>query len=139
MTRTRLIVGIAVALVAVAGGLWLSLRRDRAVGTGPATDVVTRRDLSTTLTALGVVRAMVGAEVRVGSRVSGRVEKLYANVGDEVEKGEVIALIDDRDLRAKVDHARADAEAAEAKWREAVAASAAQPSRTAAGISESRK
>jgi hypothetical protein len=34
---------------------------------------------------LGAVKAQIGAEVRVGSRISGRVSRLRANIGDRIE------------------------------------------------------
>jgi pyruvate/2-oxoglutarate dehydrogenase complex dihydrolipoamide acyltransferase (E2) component len=50
----------------------------------------------------------VGAEVNVGARISGRLEKLYVNVGDSVVKGQVIAEIEKEDLEAMKAVAEAD-------------------------------
>ncbi len=139
MRRPRSVTVIALLVVAVSGGgTFLLLRHRKQTEGAPPTATVSRRDLSATLTATGSVRAMVGAEVKVGARVSGRVEKLYANVGDDVRAGQLIALIDDREFRAAVDQRRADVVATEAKWRQAVAAAAAQPHRTAAALAEAR-
>ena len=77
------------------------------------TATVTRRDIRAQIQATGVVRAMIGAEVKVGSRVSGKVERLFANIGDQVKKGDPIAQLEDIDLGARV--ARAEAELAKAK------------------------
>jgi multidrug efflux pump subunit AcrA (membrane-fusion protein) len=77
------------------------------------TATVSRRDIRAQIQATGVVRAMVGAEVKVGSRVSGKVERLYANIGDKVKKGDPIAKLEDADLKARV--ARAEAELASAR------------------------
>ncbi len=65
------------------------------------TAVVSRRDLGSTVFALGVIEPKVGAEVRVGSRVSGVVNRLRANIGDYVEQGDIIAEIDDEELQAR--------------------------------------
>jgi len=59
---------------------------------------------------------MVGAEVKVGSRVSGVVSRLRANIGDVVQAGAIIAEIDDAEFQARVAQseaalARAEAEA----------------------------
>jgi macrolide-specific efflux system membrane fusion protein len=51
---------------------------------------------------------MVGAEVKVGSRITGKVERLYASIGDRVKKGDVIVQLDQEDLRARVAKAKAD-------------------------------
>jgi macrolide-specific efflux system membrane fusion protein len=51
--------------------------------------------------ATGVVRPRVGAEVRVGSQVSGIVEELNVTVGSHVKQGEVLARIDARALASR--------------------------------------
>ena len=50
---------------------------------------------------------MVGAEVKVGCRISGKVERLYANIGDWIEKDKIIAEIEKKDLQAQVAQKRA--------------------------------
>jgi len=54
------------------------------------------------VTALGSVKPQVGAEVRLGARIPGKVERLRANVGDYVEKGQIIAELEQEDLKANV-------------------------------------
>lgn len=66
------------------------------------TNVVTRRDIGSTVLATGIIKPKVGAEVKVGSRISGVVRKLRANIGDFVKTGQLIAEIDDAELRAKL-------------------------------------
>jgi RND family efflux transporter MFP subunit len=58
---------------------------------------------------------MVGAEVKVGSRIPGRVDQLAVQVGDRVKAGQVIARLEQEDLRAAVELARANLANAEAK------------------------
>lgn len=65
------------------------------------TTVVSRRDIGSSVFATGIIKPMVGAEVRVGSRVSGLVKNLYANVGDYVKKGQTIAELEPSELAAK--------------------------------------
>jgi multidrug efflux pump subunit AcrA (membrane-fusion protein) len=116
--RTRrkwLWIGLALAVTALgSAGAWYTLTRS-ASPAGPAVAPVTRRDLSATVTATGTIKAMVGAEVRVGARIPGRVEELTVQVGDRVKAGQVIARLEQDDLRAAVEKARADLAAAEAK------------------------
>jgi len=66
------------------------------------TAVAVRRDIGSTVLATGIIKPKVGAEVKVGSRISGVVKKLRANIGDYVKAGQVIAEIDDAELRAKL-------------------------------------
>jgi macrolide-specific efflux system membrane fusion protein len=62
---------------------------------------VERRDISSVVKATGVIKPMVGAEVRVGSSVSGVVSRLFVRIGDTVEKGKLLAELDDRELVAR--------------------------------------
>ena len=80
---------------------------------------VSRRDIGTTVFALGIIKPMVGAEVRVGSRISGVVNRLRANIGDYVEAGSVIAELDDAELRARLAQARASLEKATVDYEQA--------------------
>jgi macrolide-specific efflux system membrane fusion protein len=84
------------------------------------TTAVTRRDIGSTVLATGIIKPMVGAEVRVGSRVSGIVKKLYVNVGDAVREGTLLAEIDPTEFEARVRQAEADLEVARANLEFAV-------------------
>ena len=68
---------------------------------------VMRRDIVSVVKATGVIKPMVGAEVRVGSSVSGVVSRLYVRIGDRVKKGELLAELDDRELVARRDASEA--------------------------------
>jgi len=69
---------------------------------------VTLGALSETITATGVIRPVIGAEVNVGSRISGTVVSLPVEVGDRVAVGQVLAELDATALQAEADEARAD-------------------------------
>jgi len=75
----------------------------------PGAEVVRlmRRDISSVVKATGVIKPMVGAEVRVGSSVSGVVSRLFVRIGDPVEKGKLLAELDDRELVARRDASEA--------------------------------
>ena len=64
---------------------------------------VTRRDIGTAAKATGVIKPMIGAEVNVGSSVSGVVMRLLVQIGDHVEKGQLLAELDSRELAARRD------------------------------------
>jgi RND family efflux transporter MFP subunit len=78
------------------------------------TETVKRRDIASSVQATGVIRAKIGAEVKVGARISGKVEKLYANIGDVVKKGQVIARLEQEDLQAKVNETKMNLKVADA-------------------------
>jgi HlyD family secretion protein len=75
---------------------------------------VARRDLASVVKATGIIKPRVGAEVRVGSRVSGVVKRLHVRIGDRVSKNQLLAELDDRDLVARRDEAAATAQQADA-------------------------
>ncbi len=75
---------------------------------------VHRGSIRLEVTATGAVKPQVGAEVRVGSRISGKVERLFVQAGDRVERGQLVAVIEHKDLEARMKAARRDMEGAEA-------------------------
>jgi HlyD family secretion protein len=75
---------------------------------------VARRDIGTVAKATGVIKPMIGAEVNVGSSVSGVVRRLFVQIGDRVERGQLLAELDSRALTA-----RRDADAAALKVAQA--------------------
>jgi HlyD family secretion protein len=85
-------------------------------GTGAGGNFVPAKmmELPAQIVATGTVAPQVGAEVPVGPRVSGTLKKLYVQIGDVVKKGQVLGVLDDRDLAANVDSATASLAAAKA-------------------------
>lgn len=77
----------------------------------------TRRTLASTVKATGVVKPRIGAEVKVGSRVSGVVARLHVRIGDTVARGQLLAELETRELRARRDQAEAALASAEATLR----------------------
>ena len=67
--------------------------------------------------ASGVIKPCVGAEVRVGSQLSGVVKRLHVQVGDPVSPGQRLAELDDRELLARLDEANANHRLALAELR----------------------
>ena len=115
--RGKYVFGLMLLFCLAGGlGLWWKYGHD-AKGADPAQSAakVERRNLSSTVLATGAVKPQIGAEVRVGARISGKVERLYANIGDVVKKGQVIAELETADLEAKVNQRAAELKMAEAK------------------------
>ena len=112
MKRSWWGVSVATALAVSVAALARGTRPTVADATGAAvidtpTVRLSRRDAEAVVKATGVIRPQVGAEVRVGSRISGVVSRLYVRVGDAVRKGQLLATLDDTDLRARRDEAAA--------------------------------
>lgn len=61
-----------------------------------------RGSINLEVSATGVVKPQVGAQVKVGARLSGKVQKLFVTQGDRVKAGQLIAIIEHEDLKAEV-------------------------------------
>ena len=104
------------SLAAVAiGWWWYTHRVPGEVESAISTATVARQDFSSSVLATGAVQAQVGAEVRVGARLSGKVERLYANIGDNVTKGQIVAELEKADLEAMVGQRQAELDLAQAR------------------------
>ena len=109
MKKGRWSAGLTLTVLITATGLyaWSSNEADS------STDIrriarVAFGSLSETITATGVIRPVTGAEVNVGSRISGTVVSLPVEVGDRVATGQLLAELDATALQAEADEARAD-------------------------------
>lgn len=80
-----------------------------------ATAEVKMGDVRKVLQATGIVKAQVGAIVRIGARATGTIKEMRVRVGDAVTAGQTIALIDDRELVAQRDQAEATLEKSKAE------------------------
>ena len=115
MKRKLLLGSILVAGSAAGFWFWRSQGNQPEPTAAPATGRVTRRDFTMTVQAIGAVKPQIGAEVRVGARISGQVVRLHANLRDRVEQGQTIAELEQEELQAAVDERRAELQLAEAK------------------------
>ncbi len=113
--RTVLLILLSACAIVVVGFWWRRSHDQQSSNSELTTSKVIRRDFTSTVLAVGVVKPQVGAEVRVGARISGRVEKLLANIGDVVEKGQIVAELEKADLEATVAQRQAESQIAEAK------------------------
>ncbi len=66
-----------------------------------------RQDFIPQIQARGLIKPSVGSEVRVGSRVSGIVQKLNVKIGDTVTKGQLLAELEPTELTARLNQAEA--------------------------------
>jgi RND family efflux transporter MFP subunit len=108
------ILGMALVASLAGGYLW---QRAGVASTepDPQTVRVRRETLDRTVSATGVIRPKVGAEIDVGSRVSGIVRSIPVKVGHPVGRGDLLALIDPTEFEAEMAQARADLALAEAQ------------------------
>ncbi len=60
---------------------------------------------------------MEARDIRVGSKVGGRIDKVLVREGDRVQPGQTLITFDDKELLASLDQSRAAAEKAQRGYR----------------------
>jgi HlyD family secretion protein len=110
---------VAALVVLVVAGLvtWRVLRRPSPLQYQTA--AVVKGPVVARVTATGILSAVV--TVQVGSQVSGRIAKLYADYNSTVKKGQLIAEIDPALFEANLAQAKANVLAAEGQLKQAQA------------------
>jgi RND family efflux transporter MFP subunit len=105
--------GVGVLAVSVAFLARAAARRGREQAPGAQVVRVERRTIGSSVKATGVVKPRIGAEVKVGSRVSGVVSRLHVRIGDAVARGQRAHLERKRALGAAALLPAADLDLAE--------------------------
>lgn len=104
--RLRLVV---VALLAAAGAAWWLTRKPPAPPVPPS-GVVALADITQTVQAAGVLQAKT--RVDVGAQVSGQIQTIHVQLGQQVKKGDLLVSLDPELARSDV--AQAEASVAQA-------------------------
>ena len=101
--RQRVVLtAIVVVLVVGVGAMsWYGMRNAHHAGAALQTVKAFRTNLTETISATGSVTAQTGAQVKIGSDVTGLIKHLYADVGSQVQKGQIIAELDVPDMAAQ--------------------------------------
>lgn len=115
MTRKRLVYMALALLLLAGGGYYYAKGRGAGETKILATAKVERGQVRRVLEATGIIKAQVGASVKIGARATGAISRVYVRVGDSVKKGQVVAEIDARELLAQRQEAAARVRLAEAK------------------------
>ena len=111
MTRTVLFIGAALLAIGAINYTILSARRTAAV---PAAAVERATDI--VAAGPGVVEAL-SEDIRVSSQVGGRLQRVLVDEGDAVSAGQVLAVVENADYRARVASAEATVRLREADAR----------------------
>ncbi len=108
---------ISGSVILLALSAWMLLCNGNTNGKSDSSDYTTlkvqRRSIEQFVTATGIVKPKIGAEVKVGAQVSGVVVRLYVEIGSNVKKGDLLAEIESSGYKAKVKMAQAQKEIAE--------------------------
>jgi multidrug efflux pump subunit AcrA (membrane-fusion protein) len=99
--------GLAALILAVALGLYFKSGQNGGETKVLATAGVRYGDVRKVLQATGIVKAQVGAIVKIGARATGYISRMLVKVGDWVNKGDLIAEIDAREAEAGREQAEA--------------------------------
>lgn len=114
----RAVIVVVLVLVLIGAGVWWAWKAAHPADNGAAgliTDTVTRGDLIETISATGSVNAETGAQVKIGSQITGRIKKLNADVGSQVTAGQIIAVLDLPDIQAQLNQSKDNLAAAQIK------------------------
>ena len=101
----RVLVGVPTVLLVGLAAAWGYLREGDSADPGFATAAVTRGAIEDTVTALGALQPL--QYVDVGAQVSGQLRRIHVEIGDQVGEGDLLAEIDPRIYRARVEADRA--------------------------------
>ncbi len=114
--RWKYLALFALVVAAVIGWrMWQTAHTVNDGASGLITETVKRGDLIETVSATGSVTAQTGAQVKIGSQITGRIKKLNADVGSQVKAGQIIAELDLPDVQAQLDQAKANLAGAKTK------------------------
>ena len=109
---------MVVLAVLVGAGLGLGLFKSGKNGKVKyRTDVIAKGDIESTVVTSGTLDAVT--VVDVGSQVSGKIAKLFADFNSPVKAGQIVAQLDLELLQAKVDQNQSNYESAQARFEQA--------------------
>jgi HlyD family secretion protein len=111
MTRRRVLIGVALLVVAAIAGT-VAYRRRGPAAPEVAVEAVVRRDLEALVSASGKIEPK--RSVNISADTMGRVTELLVNEGDRVTRGQFLLQIDPKSLRTRVESGQAGLEAARA-------------------------
>lgn len=113
--KKTIVIAAAVLLVLGIGGLFLL--RDGDSESKYETQAVDRGDITEKIAATGTINPVI--TVKVGSQVSGRIEKIFADFNSRVEKGQLIAQLETDIYQSRVAQNDANYRLAQAQRQEA--------------------
>jgi membrane fusion protein, macrolide-specific efflux system len=96
----KALIAVLGAAAIAAGGAWLAWGKSAERGQPPSA-VVQKGDLEDTVSATGTLQPR--DYVDVGTQVSGQVKKLHVEIGDRVERGQLLAEIDSTVYQTRVE------------------------------------
>ncbi len=68
---------------------------------------VEKSDIREILVETGIIKPQVGAQVKIGTRSTGKITNVYVKTGDAVKRNQLVATIDDREITKEIDRLNA--------------------------------
>lgn len=138
--KTRALPAIITILVVAAVGWfgWQKTHPPVDPNASLLTATVTRGDLLETVTATGSVTAQTGAQVKIGSQITGTIKRLYADVGSRVKAGQIIAELNLPDIDAQVNQAQATLQQAQIKLAQQLSGQNLQRTTTSTAVQQAQ-
>ena len=127
MKRSILLAGLALVVIAAIN---VAVWRSRGVPSEPVVIAAAAGDAAIAA-GPGLVEPQ-SEEIRVSAQIGGRLASVLADEGDRVKAGQVLAIVDNRDYRARVESAEAEMGLREAERRRIVNGARTQERREAA-------
>jgi multidrug efflux pump subunit AcrA (membrane-fusion protein) len=99
---------IVIAVILVAGiGLLIYKNLSKSETKILETSKVLKGSIRGVLVETGIIKPQVGAVVKIGARATGTIMKMNVKIGDRVKTGQLIALIDDREIKRNIEQQKA--------------------------------
>jgi multidrug efflux pump subunit AcrA (membrane-fusion protein) len=107
----RILIAV-IAVVFVAGGFLIYRNFTRSEIKVLETAKVEKGSIRGVLVETGIIKSQVGAVVKIGARATGTIVSMKVKIGDKVRNGQLIALIDDREIQKAIEQQKASLSAA---------------------------
>ncbi|MDR0804112.1 MAG: efflux RND transporter periplasmic adaptor subunit [Rickettsiales bacterium] len=111
MNRHKWLTGIII--LALGTALFVSTGTKKTTASQFVSTPITRGELKQVVTATGEIKPL--NTIKVGSQVSGNIEKILVDYNSEVKKGDILLTIDPSVLQASLDEAKASLDSANAQ------------------------
>lgn len=109
MKRTLILSTTAFLLIAASLGYFVWFRPSRAEAEKPDKNVATEKTSVNSIAAPGVIEA-VSEEIEIGAEIGGKLREVTVEEGEQVVRGQTVAILENSDLTAQVQTAQAEIE-----------------------------
>lgn len=138
--KSKVKIPILAASAILAGGLgwwgWGKIHPSEDTNAKLLTEVAKKGDIVESVSATGSVTAQTGAQVKIGSQITGRIKRLYADVGSQVRSGDMIAELDLPDIQAQLRQSQASLASARTRLAQQLSGVGMQKSQTGNAVLE---